>query len=91
MLRSKRKKISGIIVNRYKGKEYETTPEEIREIYKLPIVSVIPEDEDISIAISEQIPVVFYNPNSIASEEFFRLAAEISGIKYKKKKKIGLF
>ena len=46
LLRPKRKKISGIIVNRYKGKEYETTPEEIREIYKLPIVSVIPEDED---------------------------------------------
>jgi septum site-determining protein MinD len=89
MLRKKRKYIAGIIVNRYRGLSYEITPEEIKKLYEIPIISIIPEDEHVQISISNQNPVVLSNPDCSASKEFMRIAAEISGVNYRKRK--GLF
>ena len=58
---------------------YYLTPEEIKILYKIPIVSIIPEDINVAKSIGMQIPVVMMNPNSPASLEFMRMAEQICG------------
>ncbi len=89
LLQRKKKSIAGIIINRHKGKDYEVTPEEIRRLYDIPVVAILPEDEHVQESISAQIPVVLSSPSCPVSKEFRRMAAEMGGISYREKK--GLF
>jgi septum site-determining protein MinD len=76
--------ILGIIINRYKGKPYEITPEEIYNLYRIPVVAIIPEEEEIQKSIAMRIPVVLLNPKIKASVEFYEIARQISGVKERK-------
>ncbi|MFQ6020699.1 MAG: cell division ATPase MinD [Candidatus Aenigmatarchaeota archaeon] len=79
LAQKKKINIVGIVVNRFRGKSFEIRPEEIKILYKIPIVSIIPEDINVAKSIGMQIPVVMMNPNSPASLEFMRIAEQICG------------
>jgi len=88
-LESKKVMISGVILNRVTGKEFELSPEEILSVYKkIPIVSVIKEDIDIQRSIAEKIPIIVLKPGSSASKSFMELATNIAG--YKEEEGLGL-
>ncbi len=69
----------GVVVNRALRKPHELSTREIEDMLELPVLAVIPEDENVKKAIAKRVPVVKYSPNSPASIEFKKLAGQIVG------------
>lgn len=84
------KNIIGVVVNRRKGKEYELSLDEIREMLELPVIAQIPEDKLISESIAAKQPIIEYAPTSDAAIEIARLAHKITGRKFEYKKPVNL-
>lgn len=77
---------SGIVVNRYiKGMKNQLRVEEIEEIFEVPILGVIMEDEEIRRSVNERTTSFFLNPNSKSSLTFKQIAAKILGYPYRQK------
>ncbi|MCW1296074.1 MAG: cell division ATPase MinD [Candidatus Parvarchaeota archaeon] len=74
----------GVVVNEYRGDtSHELSPKNIEEFLELPVLAVIPWDENVRKAIALKKPVVFSFPDSLASIEFKKLAARLIGYRYK--------
>jgi septum site-determining protein MinD len=68
----------GIIVNMYKRKESnQINLKEIQTICGLPIIGVIPEDDNIKRSIFKGVPVVYLNPHTPSSIAFKKIAASL--------------
>ena len=80
------KKILGVVVNRVRGKPYELKKEEIEELLELPVIAEIPEDKNMSRAISAKLPIVEFYPDSPASIEIRRLAHWLCDLPFEYKK-----
>ena len=72
-------KITGIILNRFKGKNYDVTVDEIESICNVPVISVIPEDSKIPESILRGMPITLYDKNSKISSKLEKLAAYLIG------------
>jgi len=73
----------GIVVNMYKKRESDQINlKEIRAICGLPVVGVIPEDDNIKTGIFKGVPAVLLNPYAPSSVEFKRIAASLIGEDY---------
>ncbi len=72
----------GIIVNRVKNKGYEIKNDEIRQFTELPIIGVIPEDENILSGFNRRDLVMLSKKRSSSKKEFFKIAAKLVGMKY---------
>jgi septum site-determining protein MinD len=77
-------KITGIILNRVKNKKYELTPDEIMSFTEIPVIGIIPEDENILKSANKRELAIVMNRNSQSSKAFFEIAAKLSGIEYKR-------
>jgi MinD-like ATPase involved in chromosome partitioning or flagellar assembly len=93
--RQKRTFISGIILNKVKGKKFEMELEDIQDATKVPIVSVLEDNEKVMMALAKGKPIShFYNKNNV-SVEYKKLAAALVGERYMDKRLIpaikGLF
>jgi septum site-determining protein MinD len=75
-------KISGIILNKVYGKNFELSIEDIEKTLGLPVMAKIPHDKNILKSVSEFVSSVSYKPKSSASSEILKLAASLSGSKY---------
>jgi len=75
--------ISGIILNKVYNKKFEIPIRKIEEFSGVPVVARIPHDVEILKAVSEFSPYTQHRPNSKGAIEFKKLAATISGEKYK--------
>lgn len=71
-------KVSGIVVNRYRGKKHEMTLNDIKDMLEYNIISIIPEDEAVPQSIAAKRPVVKHRPYSRAAIEIRRLAQAVS-------------
>ncbi len=85
-----RKKLVGIIVNRFTGTETELKPEEIEMICEVPVLGVIPEDPAIRDSVFEKTPVVALDPYCDASIAFKKIAAQLIGKVYQPPRFLGL-
>ncbi len=72
----------GIVINRLVGKNYEVHKKTIEEFAELPVIAVIPEDEEVKKSINEQMPLVLKKPRSKAAKEIRKLAAKILNKEY---------
>lgn len=72
----------GIVINKYRGKSFELTPEEISSLTELPMLAIIKDDEDFLKSEAAKIPFVLYKKNK--SDEFLKLAASLIGMEYRK-------
>jgi len=79
------KSITGVVVNRVKGKEHEMTKAEIEEILETPVLSEIPEDKNVSKSIASKTPLSSFSPDSPASVEIRRLSYLLCGKSFKYK------
>jgi septum site-determining protein MinD len=79
------KSITGVVVNRIKGREHELTKSEIEEMLEAPVLAEIPEDKNVSKSIANKTPLVNFNPDSPASIEIRRLAHFLCGKPFKYK------
>ncbi len=69
----------GVILNRVKGKDYEVTVEDVRGFTGLPVVGVIPEDENVVESVNRNNVLVISKRQSPASQAIFRIATRIGG------------
>lgn len=72
----------GIILNRYKNKDFELKPKEISQLVELPLIGLIKEDEDFLRSEAARMPLIFYKRKK--AEEFVKIAHFLSGLEYKK-------
>ena len=78
----------GVVINEYTGNAaHELSPKNIEEFLELPVLAVVPMDENVKKSIAMRTPVVFSFPDSIASIEFKKLAARLIGHRYVIKKR----
>jgi len=68
------------VVNMY-DKKYKVRPEEIELSVNVPILAVVPYDEEIIRSNVFKIPISILNPNAKSSKEFEKLARRIAGLK----------
>jgi MinD-like ATPase involved in chromosome partitioning or flagellar assembly len=73
----------GLIVNRVRKKRYEIKRDEIRWFTELPIIGIIPEDENVLASSNKKTLVTISKKNSRASKAFFKIAAKLVGAEYK--------
>jgi len=66
--------VMAVVVNRYRGKDYEIPVPDIKKTFRGANVFVIPEDEKVPESVAKGIPVVLSAPDSPAGMEFNRLA-----------------
>lgn len=77
------KRVSGIVINRYRNEKYELTANEIVSTTKSNVLGLIPEDKRIPESISKGIPAVLLHPHSSASIGLKRLAANLINEDYR--------
>lgn len=78
--------IRGLVVNRFRGKDYELSIDEIETTADVPVVAIIPEDSNIPKSISVGYPAVLDAPDTEASIAFKKLAASMIGGVFKKER-----
>jgi len=79
------KTVKGIIVTKAYASKYEMPISNIHDMLELPILGVIPLDDKIRASLSMKDAVIHTHPNSKASREYMKIAAKLSGFKYKEK------
>ncbi len=66
--------ITGVVVNKIRGKRYEVPLSEIRKTLGWPIIATVPDDDKVRESLTAGIPVVRYAPKSSAARAFGELA-----------------
>lgn len=69
----------GVILNRVNNRDWEMTKENVEEFLELPVIGLIPEDENVKRAIAMKKPLVYAYPHSPASRAVKKLAASLAG------------
>lgn len=75
--------ISGLILNKVYGKNFELSLDEIERTIDIPILAVIPHDLNFSKSLSLFAPSTGFSPRSKGSVEYKKLAAVLVGEKYR--------
>ena len=83
--------ISGLIVNKVHGKDFELSLKDIEETLEIPVMAVVPYDTGVLKALSLMEPSTVYKKNSEGSNEFMRLAAVLTGEKYRENSFLDFF
>ena len=78
--------ILGLVLNKVHDKDFEIPLRDVEEVLDVPVMAVIPHDVAVLKALAEMKPYTKYKSRSKGSEEFRRLAAVLSGEKYKQTK-----
>ena len=86
LARQKRTYISGIILNKTQGKKYELNLEKIQDSTKVPVESVLSEDEAMLEALAKTKPLSALKPKKEVVVEYKKLAAALIGERYKDKR-----
>lgn len=84
--KQKKTYVSGIIINKSRGKNYELNLDQIQETTKMPVVSVLHDDENLIKAVSKSIPAVALFPENDSAISYKKLAAAIIGERYTDKR-----
>jgi septum site-determining protein MinD len=75
--------ISGIILNKVYGKDFEISPLDIEKTVGVPVMAVIPHDSDVLRAVRNFRSFTEHSPHSAGSKEYMRLAEILTGEKRK--------
>ena len=75
----KGKPIAGVILTRYRGKNYEMSIPNIRDMLEIPILGIIPEDDAIRKSQALKNAVIHTHPRSKAAKTYFNTSKRILG------------
>lgn len=73
--------VSGIILNKVYGKNFEISPLDIEKTTEIPVMAVIPHDTDFLRAVYNFHSFLEHSPNSLGGKEYRKLAETITGEK----------
>lgn len=76
------KPVLGVVLNRVRYAQLEPAIEQVESILDKPIITAVPEDDNVRMAIATKNPVVISYPDSDVAHAYKKLAADISGVKY---------
>ncbi|MBS3105884.1 AAA family ATPase [Candidatus Woesearchaeota archaeon] len=82
LAKQKKVPITGLILNRVRGKKFELGIKDIEDASQVPVLGVLPEDIKVPESIYCTTPVSLYKPTSSSAIGFKKLAARIIGEKY---------
>lgn len=82
MAKQSRVQIRGVVLNRYRKERGSLSPVDVQYVCEVPVVSVVPDRDEVRRSISAGVPVVLGAPRSPAAIEFRRLAAFVLGERY---------
>jgi septum site-determining protein MinD len=74
--------VLGVVINRVKGDPTEMSVENIQTMLGVPIIGIIPEDDNVKKAQFGRYPVCYAYPKSSASDAFNKIAASLAGESY---------
>ena len=80
--KQKRTYLSGIIINKMRGKKFELSLEAIQDATKVPVVSVLENDGKVMSALAKGKPISSYFARNNLSVEYKKLAAALIGDRY---------
>jgi len=83
LAKQKNTPISGLVLNKKRGKRFEISAEDIEELAEVPVLAVFNDDIKVLEALSETTPISIYSPRSNIGVEFRKLAACLIGQEYK--------
>jgi len=69
----------GVVLNRVNNRDWEMTKENVEEFLELPVIGMIPEDENVKRSIAKKTPVVYSYPESPAARAIKKIAAKLIG------------
>lgn len=73
------KNIKGVIITRVKNSKAEMPIENVEEMLELPILGIVPEDENIPMSVVLKDAIVHTHPRSGAAKAYRKIAAKIMG------------
>jgi len=76
--------VSGIILNKVYGKDFEISPLDIEKTTGIPVMAVIPYDTNFLRAVHNFQSFLDHSPNSLGGKEYRKLAEVLTGEKNKK-------
>ena len=83
LLGRRKARVAGMVLNFYRGLDYELHPEEVEGFLKnLPLVGVVPEDEKIRRSLGYGMPAVVASPNSPGVEAILEMSAVLADVDY---------
>lgn len=74
--------ITGIVLNRKRGKNFELTLKDIEDLSEAPVLAVIPDSDKVLEALANATPAALYEPMHKVSIEYKKLAACLIGEKF---------
>jgi septum site-determining protein MinD len=76
------KDVVGIVINRASRKKYELNRHEIENLAEIPVLEMIPEDQNVIKSIARKKPIVLDKPYSKASLGYLKLGGKLIGEDY---------
>ncbi len=77
--------IIGIVLTKVKNKNFEISKDKIEESLGIPVIGVVPYDDNVLESISKKVPILLLKPYSKASLGYRKVAAATIGMEYKPK------
>lgn len=77
-----KKPVKGVIVTRVRKDDIELSPEVVKEMLEIPILGMIPEDDEVKKSISTKNAVLYTSPKSKASRAYKEIAAKLLNVPY---------
>ncbi len=81
--KQKKTPITGLVLNKVRGKKFELSIEEIENSCGCPVIGFLPDEIAMLESVANTTSVVQYKPNAETSVEFKKLAASLVGSEYK--------
>lgn len=77
-----KKPVLGVIVTRVKKNDIEMSPETVKDMLEVPILGMIPEDEDVQRSLSMKDAVVHTHPKSKSARAYKEIVAKLLELEY---------
>jgi septum site-determining protein MinD len=71
------KDVKGVIITKVENRKSEMSLESIQEMLELPILGIVPRDDNVQVALAERNAVFLTHPNSKVSKSYMEIAAKI--------------
>jgi len=70
----------GMVLNMVRGKDHEITPSRAEELFHMPVLGVVPFDENIMDSTAEGVPILWYKSKAPSCKYLLSIASRVAGV-----------